>query len=85
MRMATRISRRDDSPRRPTNVSLPSATVAAAKELGINVSKACEAGLSAEVRKEQERRWREENRETMEAWNRWYEENGDPLAHLRVL
>lgn len=83
VRMATRI-RHDDSPRSETTVSLPSATLAAAKDLGIDVSAACEAGLAGAVKAEHERRWIEENREAMEAWNRWYETHGDPLAHLQL-
>ncbi len=34
--------------RKPTNLSLDERLVADAKELGINVSRACEVGLSAE-------------------------------------
>ena len=36
--------------------------VADAKELGINVSRACEEGLAREVKAERERRWQDENR-----------------------
>jgi antitoxin CcdA len=82
--MATRAPDRDRSPRRPTNVSLPSDTVARAKELGINVSKACEAGLTAEVKKEWERRWKEEHREAIEANNAWVEKHGLPLEKFRL-
>ena len=59
--------------------------VAAAKELGINLSQACEAGLAAEVHRERVRRWQEENRPAMEEWNRWLETNGMPFADLRIL
>lgn len=83
MRMATR-ALRDQSPRKATNVSLPSDTVAMAKELGINVSKACEAGLAAEVKKEWERRWKEEHRDAIEANNAWVENHGLPLAKYRL-
>ncbi len=70
--------------RRPVNVSLDETLVASARELGINLSRACEAGLAAEVKQERERRWREENREAIEGWNRWVEENGVPLAKYRM-
>jgi antitoxin CcdA len=82
--MASRSIRSDDSPRRATNVSLPSATVAAAKELGINVSKACEAGLAADVKRERERRWKEENRKAIESHNAWVEKHGLPLSRYRM-
>lgn len=84
MRMASRAARSSDSPRRATNVSLPTDTVTAAKELGINISQACETGLAAAVKKERERRWKEENREKIEWWNRWLEENGLPYAEHRL-
>lgn len=66
------------------NVSLPTATVEAARDLGVDVTAACEAGLIAAVKTERERRWREENREAIAGWNRWYEKNGHPLGHLRL-
>jgi antitoxin CcdA len=84
MRMACRAVRSSDSRRRATNVSLPADTVAAAKELGVNISQACETGLAAAVKKERERRWKEENREKIEWWNHWLEENGLPLAKYRM-
>lgn len=82
--MASRAVRSSGSRRRATNVSLPADTVAAAKELGINVSQACEAGLSAAVTIERKRRWQEENREAIEAHNAWVEKNGLPLEKYRM-
>ncbi len=69
--------------RRPTNVSLDPAHVAEAKVLGVNVSQACESGLIASLKKERERRWKEDNRAAMESFNRWVEEHGLPLAQYR--
>lgn len=69
--------------RRPTNVTLSEPLVEEAKALGLNVSRACEAGLEAAVKAERDRRWLEENRTAMEAYNRWVEENGVPLAEYR--
>jgi antitoxin CcdA len=69
--------------RRPTNVSLPEELVAAARALGVNLSRACEAGLAAAVRAERERRWREENREAMESWGEAPDRHGLPLARHR--
>lgn len=69
--------------RRPTNVSLNPELVSAAKEYGVNVSRACETGLVAELKKVREARWIEENMEAIEASNRWVAEHGLPLAKYR--
>jgi antitoxin CcdA len=78
-----RMDRIAAGPRRPTNVTLSEELLADAKTLGINVSRACETGLAAEVKKAREAKWVEENRDAMEAWNDWVDEHGLPLAHLR--
>jgi len=69
--------------RRPTNISLDSAMIEDAKELGINISRACEEGLSAEISAERNRRWKEENREAIAEWNAYVAENGLPLERFR--
>ncbi len=74
---------RIDGPRKATNVSLNSELVAEAKRLGINVSRACEAGLERDVKKAAEAKWLEENRPAMEEWNRWIEKNGIPYSEHR--
>jgi antitoxin CcdA len=70
--------------RRPTNVTLDEQLVAAAKELGLNVSRACEQGLSDAVSAERIRRWQEDNREALEAANAYVAEYGLPLAKYRM-
>jgi antitoxin CcdA len=75
--------RQDDGLRKPTNVSLSEALVAEARELGINVSRACEDGLASEVRRERTKRWQEENAAGFDAWNAFVERNGVPLAKYR--
>ena len=70
--------------RRATNVSLDEQVVAAAKELGINVSRACEDGLREEVNRVRQERWIGENRAAMEASNAWVEKHGLPLARFRI-
>jgi antitoxin CcdA len=69
--------------RKAANLSIDADVLAEAKALSVNISRAAEAGISDAVRKEKERRWKEENRETLESWNRWVEENGIPLAEYR--
>lgn len=70
--------------RRPVNLSLDSNVVAAAREVGINISQVSEAALRTATKAEQERRWKEENREAFDYWNRWVEQNGLPLAKYRL-
>lgn len=83
--MATRSSPpRSSTVRRPTNVTLDAKAVADAKELGINVSQACERGLVIEVKKALEARWLEENWEAIQSSNAWVEKHGLPLAKYRV-
>jgi antitoxin CcdA len=70
--------------RRATNVTLSEALVGLAKELGVNVSQACEAGLAAEVKAAGAKKWLEENREAIEYCNQYVEENGLLLEEYRT-
>jgi antitoxin CcdA len=71
------------TPKKATNISLPISLVDEAKHLGINVSQACEAGLTNTVKKAREEKWLEENRPALLAWNAWIEENGMPYDEYR--
>ena len=70
--------------RRGTNVSLNAADVAEARELGINLSQACESGLRGAIKEARAARWLEENREALDSSNAWVEANGLPLADKRL-
>ena len=70
--------------RKPVNVTIDTGVVQAAREAGINLSQVSEAALREATKAEQTRRWKIENRERIEAHNRWIEENGIPLEGLRV-
>ncbi|MCO6386705.1 type II toxin-antitoxin system CcdA family antitoxin [Aliihoeflea sp. 40Bstr573] len=70
--------------RKPTNLTLDAALLAEAKELSVNVSRAAENGIAEAVRAEKERLWLEENREALESWKAWVDENGLPLAKYRM-
>lgn len=70
--------------RRATNVSLDQSLVEAARELDINLSRACEQGLAREIKATREARWREENAEAIASSNRYYAEHGLPLAKYRL-
>lgn len=69
--------------RRATNVTLPETLLRDAREMGINLSQACERGLVAAVAEQRRQRWLEENREAMDAWNGHVAEHGLPLAAYR--
>lgn len=70
--------------RRATNVSLNREHLAEARELGINISQACERGLVETIAEVRKARWLEENREALDSYNRYVEENGLPLESLRL-
>jgi antitoxin CcdA len=79
--MATRAA---NPTRRPTNVTLDPRAVADARELGINVSQACEQGLVSEIKKAREAKWIEENWEAIQSSNAWVEKHGLPFAKYRM-
>lgn len=72
-----------ETQRKATNVSLQAGMVEEAKRLGINVSRACEIGLSAEIAKVHTQQWQAENAEAIASSNEWVERNGLPLSRYR--
>nr|WP_315382068.1 type II toxin-antitoxin system CcdA family antitoxin [uncultured Sphingomonas sp.] len=70
--------------RKAVNVSIDTGVVAAAREVGLNLSQICEAAIRRATKAEQDRRWQEENRAWAEACNKWVEENGLPLERYRM-
>ena len=70
--------------RRATNISLDQSLVEAARELEINLSRACEQGLAREIKATREARWRQDNAEAIESSNRYVEKHGLPLAKYRL-
>ncbi len=69
--------------RRATNVTLPEALLRDAREMGINLSQACERGLAAAVADVRRQRWIEANQGAMDAWNDHVAAHGLPLAAFR--
>jgi antitoxin CcdA len=69
--------------RKPTNISLDSDLLEAAKALGVNISRACERGLAEQVSETRAERWLAENREALESSNLYVEKHGLPLARHR--
>ena len=70
--------------RRATKVTIDQALLDEAKSLGLNISRAAEAGITSAVRAEKERLWQVENAEAIASSNRYIEEIGLPLAKYRV-
>lgn len=86
MRMTEQSHKFPDAPvRKPTNVTLDSALVAEARSLGLNISRACEAGLRQELSAEKGKRWQEENAAGLAEWAAWHEANEMPLAEFRQI
>ena len=69
--------------RKSTNLSLDAQLVADAKAFGLNLSETAERAIAEAVREEKVRRWKEENREAIEAYNKYIDEHGVPLSEFR--
>jgi antitoxin CcdA len=70
--------------RQATNLTLPKDLIAEARALDVNISRACEAGLAREVKAAREAQWKRDHADKIEAWNRWIDINGLPLAKYRM-
>lgn len=57
---------------------------AEARTLGLDPDAIAAKAVAEAVRAEKTRRWQEENRAAMDAWNEWTERNGLPLAKYRM-
>ncbi len=63
-------------PKKPANVSLDPELLAEAKKLGINLSRTLEERLTEIIHAERIKRWQEENKDAIDSYNRFIEENG---------
>jgi antitoxin CcdA len=70
--------------KRAANLSLSADVLEAAKNLKINVSQECDSHLREVVRREQERRWRQEHADFIAAYNATMEPEGLPLDEWRT-
>ena len=68
-----------------TNVTLSASNIAAARELGLNVSAISDAALAEAVRTARARAWVAENAAAISERRSWIETNGTPLADIQVL
>ncbi|WP_126443956.1 type II toxin-antitoxin system CcdA family antitoxin [Sulfuricystis multivorans] len=62
--------------KKAANLSIRADLLEEARAFKINLSQTLEAALQAEIKKEKERRWREENRAAIDAYNRYIEKYG---------
>ena len=68
-----------------TNITLSAANLAAARELGLNVSAISDAALAEAVRAARAEVWARENAEAIAERRAWIEAHGTPLADLQDL
>lgn len=72
-----------DLQRKPTNLTLDAGLMGEARALGINLSRAAEAGVRAAVSEARAAAWRADNAAALASSNAWMDENGLPLAAHR--
>lgn len=75
--------RRAPAPKNAINISLRADLIAEAKRLGVDISKACERGLAAELAEVRSARGWAENAGAIGAWNDLIEREGLPLSRYR--
>lgn len=71
------------STRKPTNLTLAVSLVTEARELGVNLSQAAEAGIADAVRRMRQERWLTENQAALDSSNAFVERRGLPLEQYR--
>jgi antitoxin CcdA len=69
--------------KRATNLTIDPVLLDEARALNINLSATFEASLRDAVRKQKAAKWLEENREALQGYNAWIEQNGLPLEKYR--
>lgn len=73
-----------DRRRRAANLSLDAVLLDEGRELGVNLSRACERGLAEQVAEARAERWRAENADALADSNAFVEREGLPLRYLRL-
>ena len=71
--------------REPVDLSLDPGLAEEARSLGVDLSRATEAGLREAVRAAKAKAWLEENAEALQSYNEWVERHGLPLEKHRQL
>ena len=71
------------SNRRATSLTMDRQLLDDARAMGVSISRAAEAGLTAALKTARAEAWKRENADAIAYWNIYVEENGLPLADLR--
>lgn len=69
--------------RKSTSMTIDPALLGAARELGINISRAAEAGVAQAVQAARAARWQAENQAAISQYNDLIDRDGVPLAEYR--
>jgi len=70
--------------KKATGVSLSEALLTEARDLGLDISEAAEAGLSKAVSDKRAELWLKENAEAIASSNAYVEQHGMPLDEFRM-
>lgn len=70
------MTKRTASRKKAVNLSIDAELLAEAKQAGTNLSSLLEAALQRELHERLQQKWRDDNREAIEAYNKFVEENG---------
>ena len=73
----------DNTPKKPTNLTLNAKVLDLARELGMNLSQTVDTLLAEEVRRRYWERWNADNKGAIDAYNERIERDGLPLARYR--
>ena len=73
------------SEKQRTNITLTARNLAAARELGLNVSAISDAAVAEAVRLAKAKAWAQENATAISERRAWIEANGTPLSDIQVL
>jgi antitoxin CcdA len=73
------------APRRATSLTMDRQLLDEARALGVNVSRAAEAGVEAALKQARTEAWKRENAGAFADYNAYIEQNGLPLAKFRQL
>jgi antitoxin CcdA len=79
----TTLVRQRRNTKKPTNLSLGTDILAEARALDLNLSQTCDALLRDFIRKERERRWRDEYADFVAAYNKSVATDGLPLQEWK--
>lgn len=71
------------SPKKPTNLTLDRSLLTEARNFGVNLSQAAEAGLRRAVAEAKAQAWQRDNADALASSNTWADENGLPLDAYR--